>query len=309
MIDGPSLIVPSSSQFNPPCPIRSDPARTLFCLSYAALWCALSSHGWQRTEYQGERIIDGQTYHQALIGSYGVFDVQFEQTGGPITVPYKTWSLAQTNPAAYPLAVAVAACISLAAVSGALLCLCHLRSVCTRSRDVQQAFTKRAAYAAIPQCFFAAAGVVAWRCLPGDAFNVFCTRDGCVQEAASGVRALSVWYAWVFALVSAVVSLFLALTLWRLAHYDDAAEQGEEVEVPLAGVNGGGVGIIHVPHPSQPHRTLSKGSSPAVMGAAGPSPRNPAEAWNPQPHQYAPVGGSPGKGGAAANPSWLTPGV
>ena len=183
----------------------------------------MTSHGWQRTEFQGERTIDGQTFHQAYVGMYGPFDVQFEQTGGTISVPYKTWSLAQANPASYPLTLVVAACISLAAASGALLFLCHLRALCTRTQDIQRTFTKRSAYAAIPQCVFTTAAVVAWRCLPGDSFNVFCTRDGCVSEEGTGVRALSVWYAWVFGLVSAVISLFLALTLWRLAHYDDHA--------------------------------------------------------------------------------------
>jgi hypothetical protein len=261
--------------------------------------------------------LDGQTYHQAYVGNYGLFEVQYEQTGGLLNVPYRTWSLAQSHPAAYPIVLAVAACISLAAACGALVALSHLRGVCAQQPETQAHFARWSAYAAIPQCLFTAAGVVAWRCLPGDAFRVFCTRDGCVKEDPSGVRALTVWYAWVFGLVSGVISLFVALTLWRLAHYDDKGDDGsEEVEIPLAATAAGGAahsGIIHVPHPSQPHRTLHKSRSPAVMGAVAPSPRTAAEAWNPQPHQYAPVGlagPSPGKGdkggkdGGAA-PSWL----
>jgi len=181
--------------------------------------------------------------------------------------------------------------------------------MCARAADAQARFGKWAAYAAIFQCAFAAAGVVVWRGVRPGAFTVFCTRDGCVQEDPAGVQAQTVWYAWVFALVSALVSLFLALTLWRLAHYDDrAAEQGEEVEMPLASVTGTGAthsGIIHVPHPSQPHRTVHKTRSAAVIGAGGPSPRTPVEDWNPQPHQYKPVQSpSPGHAGGAA-PSWL----
>lgn len=306
--------LPSNQSLNnhrSPYPDDTHTARTLFCLSYAALWCALTSHGWQRTEFRGERELDGQTYHQAYIGSYGLYDVQFDQTGGPLTVPYTTWGLAQTDPYALPVVLAAAACVGLAAASGALVFLTHLRGVCTRQADTQARFTKLSAYFAIPQCVLTAAGVAAWRCIRPGSFSVFCTRDGCVQEDPAKVQgATMVGYAWVFALASAVIALFLALTLWRLAHYDDGGNNadsalplaGEEVEVPLAN------GVIHMPHPQLPHRTLTTTRSPAVMGGVGPSPCTAAEAWNPQQHEYLPVGG-PGsaRGSASGNraPSWL----
>lgn len=289
-------------------------ARTLFSLCFSALWCSVTSHGWQQTAFEGERELDGKTYHQAYTGSYGLYTVQFDQTGDALTltVPYRTWSLAQDNPYAFPACVAAAICISLAAASGALVFLAHMRGLCARRAEDQARYTKLSAYFAIPQCILTAAGVVAWRCIRPSSFSIFCTRDGCAQEDPAKVQGTTVvGYAWVFALTSAIVALFLALTLWRLAHYDDAGASAaagalsEEVEVPLAN------GVIHVPHPQLPHRTLATTRSQAVMGV-GKSPRTPAEAWNPQQqHEYAPVGPRSARGGVGSGgsgngaPSWL----
>ena len=67
-----------------------------------------------------------------------------------------------------------------------------------------------------------------------EAFAVFCTQQGCVREARANIKAISVSYTWVFVLISSIISLFLALTLWRLSHWQD-----DEIEIELENVNGG----------------------------------------------------------------------
>ena len=67
---------------------------------------------------------------------------------------------------------------------------------------------------------------------PG-AFAVFCTQQGCVKEARASIKSINVSYTWVFVLISAIISLFLALTLWRLSHWSDC----EEIEIELENVN------------------------------------------------------------------------
>jgi hypothetical protein len=106
-------------------------------------------------------------------------------------------------------------------------------------------------------------------------------------------------------LSSAVLSLFVALTLWRLAHYHDN-DDAEEVEVQLVG----GYNNHHLAgnvRKNSYRASSPRGTNPLMMGAPTHSTRSPAETWNPQTHQaqYAAVG--KGKSGSreSVQPSWL----
>jgi len=284
-------------------------ARMLWAISFGLLWVGLTSHGWQRAQFQGTREVDGQTYHQTIEAGYGLRDVAYDLTTSHVTVGYASWNMAQEGDVLpYTLLLLVQCCMAVATVAGAGVVLAHIRAKCARTADGNSKYMRYSAYAAIPQCIFSAVAVIAWKCIRPDAFHVFCTVDGCVKQSGPGLKAVGLYYAWISMLSSAVLALFVALTLWRLAHYHDN-DDAEEVEVQLVG----GYNSHHLTgnvRNNSFRASSPRGANPLMMGAKVSTPhstRSPAETWNPQTHQaqYAAVG--KGRSGScdSVQPSWL----
>jgi uncharacterized membrane protein len=284
-------------------------ARTLWAISFGLLWVGLTSHGWQRAQFQGTREVDGQTYHQTIEAGYGLRDVAYDLTTSHVTVGYASWNMAQEDDVLpYTLLLLVQCCMAVATVAGTGVFLAHIRAKCARTADGNSKYMRYSAYAAIPQCIFSALAVIAWKFIRSDAFHVFCTVDGCVKHTGQGLRDVGLYYAWVAVLSSAVLALFLALTLWRLVHYNDNND-AEEVEVQLVG----GYNNHHLAGNVRNNSyrvSSSPGTNPLMMGAKLATPhstRSPAETWNPQTHQaqYAMVGKGRSGSRDSAQPSWL----
>ena len=232
----------------------------------------------------------------------------FQLTTSTVTVPYASWNLAQDSGDSLPytLLLLVQCFMAVATVAGAGVCVAYLRAWCARTPEGTKKYTAYSAWAAIPQCLGSALAVLAWKCIDPKAFTVFCTDDGCVKEKGAGVKDVEVYWAWVVMLASSVLALFVALTLWRLAHYHDA-DDAEEVEIQLVNntTRGSGSSSGH----NVRHHTPGSAAASAhlVMGAKTATPRSAVETWNPQKHQaqYAAVGKAKSGSSDSVQPSWL----